>query len=709
MRTMLRKKALPVAAILVLHVICQCSCIPITNETTGDKLSSNEVSKATASHIHLISWRWDHVAMYAKVALLLLAASLIKLIYHHLHYLESYFPESCALIILGITAGFIIKFTDSPPILKFDENLFFFLLLPPIILESAYSLHDKAFFHNLPAILLYAIAGTIINVILIGLTLYYLSEYHIFGVDVNINFWECLTFSTIISAVDPVAVLAIFHEIGVNKSLYFLVFGESLLNDAVVIVLYSTMTTFATLNVVTMHDLFLGIISFFTVSGGGLAIGFTCGIITAIITKYTHEAPVTEPLIVIVVAYISYLLAEMFHLSGIISLITCGLVQYEYLADNLTSDSLITIKYFIKNMSSISDVIIFFYLGRVLIRDDHNFIASFVAIATVSCVVYRFLSIFILTFVANKFMQSLRRINLGEQLIMAYGGLRGAIAFSLAVTLDSSLPHYTLFVTTTLFIVIFTVFFLGSTTKPMIKWLNIQLERPTNASMFNEINDRVVDTLMAGIEGISDTKLTHHVTLKFTMFNENVLKRVLTRGEGHSFKHTYEAVRWKSIRHSTRRKAGPTIKSTPVISRQATVNETPPNEPRPLVKQLSAPSEPVSQLKLRSPPLGRLRNEQMNLARMSGGSRMSIGGDSASIAAIRSSVSSNVKLVNSMFEQSDYYKRPKRNSIVRLSARRSTHSMMPGTPTSTSPPYSPHFTETGDDDAFEEGPLQTNL
>lgn len=652
-------------------------------------------SNKSTPHISLVSWRWDHVSIYAKVAMLLLLASLIKLIYHHLHYLESYFPESCALIILGITAGFIIKLTDSPPILSFNENLFFYLLLPPIILESAYSLHDKAFFHNLPAILLYAVIGTILNVVLIGLTLYWLANYNVFGPNVRINFWECLTFSTIISAVDPVAVLAIFHEIGVNKSLYFLVFGESLLNDAVVIVLYSTVTTFATIDIVSIEDILLGVVSFFTVSGGGLAIGFSCGIFTALITKYTHEAPVTEPLIVIIIAYLSYIGAEMFHLSGIISLIACGLVQYEYIADNLTTDSLITIKYFIKNMSSISDVIIFFYLGRVLIRDDHTWVTSFIAIATVSCVVYRFVSIFFLTLVANKFMQSLRRIKLGEQLIMAYGGLRGAIAFSLAVTLDANyITNYTLFVTTTLFIVIFTVFFLGSTTKPLIKWLNIKLDRPTTASMFNEINDRVVDTLMAGIEGISDVKPTHSITLKFTMFNENVLKGLLTRGEGHSFKHTYEAVKWSSIRRSVK------------------VSKSRPTSPS-VVSQQKREEGVTSEFRLRSPPAGRgmRRTETTAATRTSLSSRRSLNERGVSVTSSR-------KIVHSMFEQSEYYKRPKRNSIVhpRLSDARSKSPTVPITPTSplsfaSSPPLSPMAEShpNNGDDAFEDVPLHTNL
>ena len=259
-----------------------------------------------------------------------------------------------------------------------------------------------------------------INVFFIGISLYGIERLGWF--ESSIPLVECFTFSTIISAVDPVAVLAIFAEIGVNKSLYFLVFGESLLNDAVVIVLYSTVTTFAALPVITVKDIIYGMLSFFTVSGGGFVIGLLVGGLTALVTRTTESVRVVEPFIVIILAYLSYVFAELFHFSGIISLIACGLVQYQYIADNICADSLTTIKYFTKTMSSISDVIIFFYLGRVLVRDDHTWSFAFVGFATLFCIIYRFMSVFLLTAIANKFMQSLRRISFGEQLLMAYGG-----------------------------------------------------------------------------------------------------------------------------------------------------------------------------------------------------------------------------------------------------------------------------------------------
>lgn len=145
--------------------------------------------------------------------------------------------------------------------------------------------------------LLYAIVGTLINVVLIGPSLWFSGWLGAFGSGTNISLIECLCFSTLISAVDPVAVLAIFQELGVNKALYFLVFGESLLNDAVVIVLYNSVTVFAMTPAIEAMDVVLGVCNFFTVSGGGLFIGFVLGGLTAIITRFTHDVRVVEPMV----------------------------------------------------------------------------------------------------------------------------------------------------------------------------------------------------------------------------------------------------------------------------------------------------------------------------------------------------------------------------------------------------------------------------
>ncbi|KAI1304264.1 Sodium/hydrogen exchanger 2 [Halotydeus destructor] len=493
--------------------------------------------------LSLISWRWEEVKGYLIVTMFLLMAATIKICYHQCHSLHAHVPESCVLIVLGTIVGVVIHYADiKGSIPQFTADKFFFVLLPPIILDSAYSLYDKTFFNNIRTILLYAIFGTLMNVFLVGSSLFVVEQFGWFGRE-DIPLVECFTFSTLISAVDPVAVLAIFQELGVNKSLYFLVFGESLLNDAVVITLYNMVTTFAVSRVISTEDVVIGTLNFVTVSGGGLAIGVLVGAATALVTRLTSEVRVVEPLIVVVLAYFSYVFAELFHFSGIIALISCGLMQAEYVKDNISVKSFSTIKYFTKTLSSISDVIIFYYLGRVLIREDHVWDTGFVFFSTFFCVIYRFVSVFLLTYIANRYMQRVRPINFEEQLLMAYGGLRGAIAFSLAVMLEENhVKHARIFITTSLFIVLFTVFVLGSTTKPVVKWLEVQLHVHQEKLMFIEINTKVIESVMAGVEEIAGYRSVNYWSMKLTRFNEKYLKNILTSGEGHSFKDTFETI-----------------------------------------------------------------------------------------------------------------------------------------------------------------------
>ncbi len=346
-------------AVVLLSIVVD--CYPVDQTETEDE----------HPRLSLISWRWEEVKSYLVVTLFLLGAATIKICYHHSHSLHTHVPESCVLIVLGTLVGVVIHLMDiKGAIPMFSSERFFFILLPPIILESAYSLHDKTFFNNIRAILLYAVVGTLINVFLVGSSLFVVEQFGWFGRE-DIPLVECFTFSTLISAVDPVAVLAIFQELGVNKSLYFLVFGESLLNDAVVITLYNMVTTFAVSRVISTYDVIIGILNFVTVSGGGLVIGVLMGAITALVTRVTNDVRVVEPLIVVCLAYFSYVFAELFHFSGIIALIACGLMQAEYVKDNISVRSFTTIQYFTKTLSSIADVIIFYFLGRVLIRDDH--------------------------------------------------------------------------------------------------------------------------------------------------------------------------------------------------------------------------------------------------------------------------------------------------------------------------------------------------
>lgn len=154
--------------------------------------------------------------------------------FHVIPTISSIVPESCLLIVVGLLVGGLIKAVgESPPIL--ESKVFFLFLLPPIILDAGYFLPLRQFTENMGTILVFAVVGTLWNAFFVGTLLYAVCQ--ISGTGLNdIDLLANLLFGSIISAVDPVAVLAVFEEIHINELLHILVFGESLLNDAVTVV-----------------------------------------------------------------------------------------------------------------------------------------------------------------------------------------------------------------------------------------------------------------------------------------------------------------------------------------------------------------------------------------------------------------------------------------------------------------------------------------
>ncbi|KAK8751685.1 hypothetical protein OTU49_009773, partial [Cherax quadricarinatus] len=345
--------------------------------------------------------------------------------------------------------------------------------------------------------------------------------------NISFTFAESLVFSSLISAVDPVAVLAIFQELGVNKDLYFLIFGESLLNDGVTVVMYNTMQAFMSMSMVTAGQYALAIIAFFIVVCGGIFIGIFFGCLTALITKSTTDVRVVEPLAMLGLAYLSYLTAELFHFSGIISLIVCGLLQAHYAFNNISQKSYTCVKYFTKMASATCDTIIFMFLGMVLVSDDHVWHTGFVLWSIVLCFIYRFIVVFVLTGIMNNYR--VKKIGKEEQFITAYGGLRGAVAFSLVNMLDKKLKPRKIFVTTTLVVILATIFLQGMTIKPLVNLLQIQKRRVGRNNLNEEINGTAMDHIMAGVEEILGQHGDFYLRELMIHYNDKYLKKWFLR------------------------------------------------------------------------------------------------------------------------------------------------------------------------------------
>ncbi|VDN96293.1 unnamed protein product [Rodentolepis nana] len=457
--------------------------------------------------IKLVNWKIEKFKPYLAFIGVLTFLTLFKIFYPKIPYVAKYIPQSLILVVSGIAIAAAvnasgISFEETKMVLT--PTLFFDFLLPPVILDASYNLSNRTFLDFLASILIYAIFGTLINFFIIGPLMY--------GMDVagamepglpNIPISNYFLFASLIIAVDPVAVLAIFQEIGVNLGLYFTVFGESLLNDAVTVVLYEIMVEFASATSASVKEVGYGIASFFTISLGGALIGFIMGAVSCLLTRWeTHLAP----MLLILLALFSYYITTCLGWSGIIALICCGLMQSGYAFHNVSSELVNTLEEIIQQISEVSEALIFLLLGFQIMTTKLEWSTGFCLWAFVICTFARAVSILVFSQIVNCLKINNMRISYREQLIMIYGGLRGAVASSLAFLLKDlhavNEKVREIIITCTLFIIAVTVGLQGLTVKPLVKLSQIKLQEKQTLSVINDLSCRIIDHTLAGVEAI---------------------------------------------------------------------------------------------------------------------------------------------------------------------------------------------------------------
>uniref|UniRef100_A0A3B4F9Y9 Sodium/hydrogen exchanger n=1 Tax=Pundamilia nyererei TaxID=303518 RepID=A0A3B4F9Y9_9CICH len=426
----------------------------------GLSLASEEGGQGAVpiTTLPIVTWKWHHVTTQYLVALWILVAWLCKLIIESNHHVTNVIPESVLLICFGFVLGGMIWGADKMQTFRLTPTVFFYFLLPQVILDAGYHMPNKLFFTNLGAILVYAVIGTCWNAASLGLSLWGCHMGGFMG-DLDISLLQYLLFGSLMAAVDPVAVIAVFEQVHVNDVLFIIVFGESLLNDGVTVVLFNVFDAFVSLggSQIDAAEIAKGIVSFFVVAFGGSLVGIAFGLLISLLTRCTKNVKIIEPGFIFVMGYLSYLTAEMLSLSAILSTTFCGVLCQKYVRANMHEHSVQTVKYAMKVFANGSETIIFVFLGISAI-DKVIWVwnTGFILLTVFFVFVYRFIGVFFLTWILNRYR--LVPLEFIDQVIMSYGGLRGAVAYGLAVMLDENkIKEKNLMVCTTLIVVYFTV------------------------------------------------------------------------------------------------------------------------------------------------------------------------------------------------------------------------------------------------------------
>jgi len=468
-----------------------------------------------------------------------LVTTATKLAYNHVSLLKK-LPESSVMVVAGLLIGIFFFLIGLTKVTTLTPDIFFLILLPPIIMEAGYFMPNRLFFDQLGTILLMAVVGTIFNMFTIGFSLYGLGKAGFYGADFEDMKWlEALLYGSLIAAVDPVAVLAVFNEIKVDAVLNIIVFGESLLNDGVAVVLYHMFESFEEMKAenLTGGDVAAGLASFLVVAGGGTLFGIIWGYVCALTTRLMRPIPVIEPLIVVSMAYMSYLTAEIFHMSGILAATFCGVTMKNYVEKNIAKQSSATVFQGMHFLANISEMTIFIFLGVVAVQyPSHQWNTAFVAATIVCCLFWRVIAVLIFAQFTNTIR--IKKINSVEQVIMMYGGLRGGVAFALCLLLKTK--HANLFVTTTLATVFFTVFFQGITIKPLVHLLKVKTSSEAEVCMGERVTSRLMDLAKQGMGDIlkERSEIPLRVRNWYRTIDQKFLQRLLLREQVHEPKFT---------------------------------------------------------------------------------------------------------------------------------------------------------------------------
>ncbi len=394
-----------------------------------------------------------------RVEFLLLIAALVAMVARRVR-----IPYTVILVIVGIA----LSLFSFAPEMDLSKELIFTVLLPPLIFEATLFIRWRDLIHNLPVILVFATIGVILSALLTSAGMVYLA---------NWTWQSAALFGILIAATDPVSVIAAFKDAGVHGRLRLLVEAESLFNDATAAIGFGVVLALVSgQNVSLQATLFNGAWSIL----GGLFIGTLCAGVILLLTHNTDDHLV-ELALSTIAAYGSFLIAEDFHASGVLSTLTVGILIGNFGLPTAYSDKgRAFIMDFWEFIAFIANSIIFFLIG---VREaNQNFLSalSMVFIAVIVVIFGRAAAIYPLSML---FYKSKLEIERNHQHILFWGGLRGALALALALGLPDDIQYREQIIAAAFGVVAFSIFVQGLTMTPLLKWLKVL---PSDAILQNE-------------------------------------------------------------------------------------------------------------------------------------------------------------------------------------------------------------------------------
>jgi CPA1 family monovalent cation:H+ antiporter len=398
------------------------------------------------------------------IIILLLIAAAVMAVTRRLH-----IPFTIMLVVVGMTLHYLENYLPIlEPLsgLQISADLIFFVFLPTLIFESAYNMDGRLLRHNLIPVMMLAVPGFLVSTALIGISVAALTQTAILG---------ALLLGAILSATDPVAVIALFKEIGAPKRLTILVEGESLFNDATAMVVAGIILEIIHVGSFTTTEAVSGMANFFILFFGGFASGWIMGMLAALILGKVGSVASIEITLTTVLAYASFIFAEnVLGVSGVMATLAAGLTLGNWGRTKISPAVRKYLDHFWEYLSFIANALIFLMVGLRLDLGGMFSIWKLLAVVVLAMLGARAAMIYGLMPVLGRIHNQMP-VARSYQTVMFWGGLRGAIAVAIALSLPV-FENSEIISAAVMGAVLFTLFVQGFTIRPLMQ--KLELDRP---------------------------------------------------------------------------------------------------------------------------------------------------------------------------------------------------------------------------------------
>jgi monovalent cation:H+ antiporter, CPA1 family len=376
-------------------------------------------------------------------------------------------PYTVALVLTGILLG-ELQLLPAPHLTK---NLLFSVFLPGLIFEAAFHIDSREFRSNLITILVLAIPGVIVSTALVTVAL--TPVVHALGIAPAFDWRVALVFGALIAATDPVAVVALFRNMGAPRRLTLLLDGESLLNDGTAIVFFTLSLSLLGGGTTEPGPL---VVQFFSIVGGGLLIGAAIGGAASALTRNIDD-PMIEITLTTIAAYGSFVSAETLHTSGVIATVAAGMLcgNFGVRGGGMSASTRVAAKSFWEYVGFALNSIVFLLIGFEIHLSTLLTYWPAVVVAYLVVTLGRGLMIGVGQAVIGLTRE---RFPARWGIVLTWGGLRGALPMVLVLSLPKEFPYRDLIISMTFGVAVISILVHGLTMSGLLRWLDIVTDAP---------------------------------------------------------------------------------------------------------------------------------------------------------------------------------------------------------------------------------------